>query len=381
MFNAQFRSYRAYVPLRLLLVAVLALGLLPPAQHASAAQLPDEVALRYLQGRVDAVLNANPSSAIVPIAPGSQSLRSFVGRTLAEFAATRRSLGTLGTRTQLFVNGVKATGRGWLVYGTDAYWFDRPNVGGGTGSGQFATLADPVLTAAVAFTHELAIEPGSSGLEVVRDAHLMFGDRSPDYHLPMGGLGAMVPAEGIATGSRSAAPAAYNLWPDGMRAYASWFWGPNDSNYNIIFDNYNSAGGDCVNFVSQAINYGNMPMQSETIPNKDFGCWNCWWYSNSAEPYPHSGVPWRYVPSHMNYLVTSGRGSWEPGPQQIGIGDPIYFDWTSDGTYDHGVMVSGIDASWNRLVAAHLTNMFDFPYANISGGARKFVHNWLSGTP
>ena len=40
------------------------------------------------------------------------------------------------------------------------------------------------------------------------------------------------------------------------RDYAYEWWGPNDSNYNPAYSNWNNDGGDCANFVSQCIKAG-----------------------------------------------------------------------------------------------------------------------------
>jgi hypothetical protein len=347
----------------------------------AAAQDPEALALAYLRARAAAVLGGDVGQAAALVAPKRRDVRAFVAHTLTDLASKRRELGSLGARTQVFINGIETTGTGWTVFGTDAYWFDRPNDGTGEGEGKFAQLTDAVLTAAVAFTHEIRIDRGLFGPLLSADAHRYFGERSPDYTRPDGGA-SFVPVSGA--GKLAAVPPrplTYQLNSSNMRFWASLYWGPNESNYHPSYDNYNSSGGDCVNFVSQAMNYGGMPMESQTIPNREFGCWNCWWYSNTAGTgtFPHSGVPWRYVPRHMNYLVQSGRGMWESGPTRIGVGDPIYFDWGWDGIYDHAVIVSGYTSE--ALVAGHNTNMFDFPYRSISGGARKFIYTFITGTP
>lgn len=56
--------------------------------------------------------------------------------------------------------------------------------------------------------------------------------------------------------------------------YARRYWGPNDSNYNPAYRNYNGSGGDCTNFVSQALNWGGWQHTSGAYLSL-----NAWWYN------------------------------------------------------------------------------------------------------
>ena len=48
---------------------------------------------------------------------------------------------------------------------------------------------------------------------------------------------------------------AENYNPSAAVAYASQYW----NNYNPAYNNYNSVGGDCANFVSQCLYAGGIP--------------------------------------------------------------------------------------------------------------------------
>lgn len=55
------------------------------------------------------------------------------------------------------------------------------------------------------------------------------------------------------------------------RDYALQWWGPNDSDYNPAYSNYNGRGGDCANFVSQCLYTGGVPTSRYWCP--DSGDW------------------------------------------------------------------------------------------------------------
>lgn len=55
------------------------------------------------------------------------------------------------------------------------------------------------------------------------------------------------------------------------RNYAYRWWGPNDSDYNPDYSNWNGNGGDCANFVSQCIYTGGVPTDNEW--KKDSTAW------------------------------------------------------------------------------------------------------------
>lgn len=55
------------------------------------------------------------------------------------------------------------------------------------------------------------------------------------------------------------------------RDYAYKWWGPNESDYNPDYTNWNSGGGDCANFVSQCICAGGVPTSNEW--KKDSSAW------------------------------------------------------------------------------------------------------------
>lgn len=71
-----------------------------------------------------------------------------------------------------------------------------------------------------------------------------------------------------------AAPEISN-WDDydriAARDYAYNWWGPEDSDYNPDYTNWNSGGGDCANFVSQCIYAGGVPTSSDW--KKDSSAW------------------------------------------------------------------------------------------------------------
>lgn len=74
------------------------------------------------------------------------------------------------------------------------------------------------------------------------------------------------------------------------RDYAYDWWGPEDSDYNPAYSNWNSRGGDCANFVSQCIKAGGVPTDST-------------WYKDSG--------PWISTSKLAKYMVNNGYATKE----------------------------------------------------------------------
>lgn len=74
------------------------------------------------------------------------------------------------------------------------------------------------------------------------------------------------------------------------RNYAYKWWGPNDSDYNPAYSNWNSGGGDCANFVSQCIKAGGVPTDSK-------------WHKNSSA--------WISTSRLAKYMVDNGYATKE----------------------------------------------------------------------
>ena len=135
---------------------------------------------------------------------------------------------------------------------------------------------------------------------------------------------------------------------------------------NTLFDDFTGGGGDCTNFVSQAVFAGCCQMNfTET-----FG-----WYFRSIED---RAPAWTGVEAFFDFFT--GSGDFMPvtmrvGPfgyaterQYVSKGDVVQLS-NADGDFYHTLMITGIDGD-EILVSAHSNDALDRPlssYVNATG--------------
>lgn len=149
-------------------------------------------------------------------------------------------------------------------------------------------------------------------------------------------------------------------------------------NYNSLFANFASSGGDCANFADQCVVAGLIGNSSgATVASNasrfsaDKGSPYSWYYINGNN---HS-TSWTYAPTLLQYAKSnkpSYKGlhfqfitedSWTAylNVNSVQVGDIIFADWTNDGTMDHVMIVTEIQTSqagYNKIrVASHTTDM------------------------
>ncbi len=133
----------------------------------------------------------------------------------------------------------------------------------------------------------------------------------------------------MASSDRSAlgqeATAAYDY--AAMAAYAERYWAV----YNPAYRTFAERGGDCTNFVSQAMRAGGWT---------DVGGWykddNNWWYNSVNQTTTWINVSYWYafaaLRSHRTYILAQ--------PEQMGLADVLQADFQNDGSKDHTMIVS-----------------------------------------
>lgn len=174
----------------------------------------------------------------------------------------------------------------------------------GVGASSVTVVSDTEVTAVVPVATNYAV-----GAE---DVDVFAGD-------------AIVAPEGVrlAYGRESVTPV------DAQLAYAFAHWAP--ENYNLeTYGEFNSVGGDCMNFVSQTL-------AARGIPQTDG------WYFNGKGDYSST---WIYTPSFDNYLAANPslgftRLSIEQR-DQAEVGDLVLFSWSGVGSPDHIQVISDI---------------------------------------
>jgi hypothetical protein len=136
------------------------------------------------------------------------------------------------------------------------------------------------------------------------------------------------------------------------------------SYYNPAYKNYNPPdyGGDCANFVSQALFAGGWQYDSS------------WWYNNNGTGGTQTSddtasTTWTYAPTHFSYWA-GARGVQVGSPSQLDTGDPVYYDWayvSPDGPdkIQHVAIVVGRTTDGVPLVDAHNWDYYHVPYSGI----------------
>jgi len=141
--------------------------------------------------------------------------------------------------------------------------------------------------------------------------------------------------------------------------YCGIAWGnSNNFKYNRKYDDYNGAGGDCTNFISQVLG------DIEGGAMRTNGEW-------------HPGTrAWSNADGLKNYLLYSGRGSVikvgtfdeltasVPNDEvfsKLKIGDLIAYE-KGRGNIDHFAVVTGFDSHNHPLVNSHTTDRYHVPW-------------------
>ncbi len=151
-------------------------------------------------------------------------------------------------------------------------------------------------------------------------------------------------------------------------AYADTYW----SNYNSAWPSFANRGGDCTNFVSQALYAGGLPMRTSPTYSGDAA----WYMIENHKKWSYSN-PWVNAQDNSILMlqnmpgVTKVADVYGAAPGQTVAdgdaqpGDVILYDWNNDGTFDHETMVTASDGTTNTdgsvnydEVDGHTTNRF-----------------------
>lgn len=201
---------------------------------------------------------------------------------------------------------------------------------------------------------------------------------------------------GIQTVTSCSLPADASTHPynrNGAVAYAQR-WATADPPYNHPpYDDFTNYGGDCTNFVSQAIHEGgNAPM----VYYSDCGE-NCvgtlgWFYTDVN----HRANAWTDVTALHDFInqywVWPRPGVDDPdgpgGPEGCDVskdsaqpGDIIQYEWTGGAQWDHSVIiVDSIDmgnGDMYHLVAGHTPDVDNYPYYSFHYGDPSKIYRFI----
>jgi cell wall-associated NlpC family hydrolase len=145
---------------------------------------------------------------------------------------------------------------------------------------------------------------------------------------------------------------------DGTAAatYADTYW----STYNRSYPSFANSGGDCTNYVSQALAAGGISMRKAP----SYSGTNAWFMLQTRGRYSYS-TTWVNAQDNSTFLshlpgvtmVASVTGA-TPGQvvaSNASQGDVVFYDWNNDGIYDHEAIVVTADG---QRVDAHTNNRY-----------------------
>jgi hypothetical protein len=126
--------------------------------------------------------------------------------------------------------------------------------------------------------------------------------------------------------------------------------------YNVYFPDYTGSGGNCTNFVNQAILAGFVGSTDPATIYSKRGQYQVDRYSTYKwfYDYPQLSASWKDASDLYDYAVANSPVNYKglhfqyitsDSPTQaltfslIQVGDVVFADWTGDGTIDHTMMV------------------------------------------
>ena len=140
---------------------------------------------------------------------------------------------------------------------------------------------------------------------------------------------------------------------------------------NPLFYNFTDIGGDCTNFVSQAILAGSCVMNG----TPDFG----WYYRSSLDRAPAwTGVEyfWNFMTMAPDFVAAgadTGPFGVEVPKEELEVGDVVQLA-NGEGDFYHTLLVSGFDSEGEVLVAAHSIDALDRPLSDYNYASARFLH-------
>ncbi|MEU3715532.1 amidase domain-containing protein [Streptomyces californicus] len=128
-----------------------------------------------------------------------------------------------------------------------------------------------------------------------------------------------------------------------MAKYAEKYW----KNYNTSYRKFNDVGGDCTNFISQALRAGGW--KNDTGYYKSY---KNWWYNSANQT-----TSWVNVNYWASFALYSGRTYNLDNVYKLGIGDILQMDFTGNRSKDHS-MITTYKSGGVPYLTYHSTNTY-----------------------
>ncbi|MEU8774298.1 amidase domain-containing protein [Streptomyces sp. NPDC048606] len=136
-----------------------------------------------------------------------------------------------------------------------------------------------------------------------------------------------------------------------MAKYAEKYW----SNYNPAYRKFSGNGGDCTNFISQALKAGGW----KPVPGTSSDYRN-WWYDGTRQ-----STSWIGANEWAWFTLSNQRAANLENVYQMDIGDILQVDFNKDGSKDHSMMVTYRNAKGMPYLTYHSTNTYRKSLASI----------------
>lgn len=153
--------------------------------------------------------------------------------------------------------------------------------------------------------------------------------------------------------------------------YAYQYWGPYDSDYNPAYRNFNNSGtqgGDCTNFISQALRNGGWT----DVPG--------WYRSTSAWWYNWLNQTWTWINAQYWWQFAWNRPRVDHATyvNDLVAGDILQIDFDRDSYMDHSMIVTKKDGSGNIYLTYHTANTKDRAFSDIySSYPNAWYYGWI----
>lgn len=150
--------------------------------------------------------------------------------------------------------------------------------------------------------------------------------------------------------------------------------------YNPDYPQYNGLGGDCTNFVSQAIyEGGNASMEIPTpLPTPSNDGQNGWYLLGDmqrASAWNDVGKFYEFVVDQYWYPTEGPEGGYVNNPRELMLGDVIQYRRDNiDTIWDHSAIVVDFDATGDPMVASHSDDIQRIHYASITHVEMRYIH-------
>ncbi len=137
------------------------------------------------------------------------------------------------------------------------------------------------------------------------------------------------------------------------------------TNYNSTYLNYDgqSDGGDCTNFVSQALYAGGWTYV------RGFYTLNYVWWFDSKWIRPAQSYTWVNANLWFQFINSRPRGTLARNIRDLVPGDILQADWNRDGHIDHSMIVTKKDSMGNIYLTYHSNNTVDKPFSALPTNA------------